>query len=254
MVRDSLTGIPGVCVGLCSIAFSLIFGELCAAEQSPSDPHSLATGSDARGTVEGTVFYQSDTKRPWRYARYYVKDRKQGELAEAVVALKSRTLKNNVPHRDPVTTVIDQMNFQFVPETVAIQTGDRVRFLNSDEVTHNVQSVHPSHSFNVNLSAGKQHQETFRHASGLWRPFRVGCIYHSAMRAWVFVFDHPYFHVTEADGRFRLNNIPAGEYKLEMIHPAGQLRWQQTIQVEADETTTTEIRLSPDDMAKQRSQ
>ena len=42
------------------------------------------------GAVEGTVSYQPDTKRPWRYSRYYVKQAKTGELAEAVVALRAK--------------------------------------------------------------------------------------------------------------------------------------------------------------------
>ena len=74
------------------------------------------------------------------------------------------------------------------------------------------------------------------------------------MRAWVFVFDQPHFYVMKADGRFRLKNVPPGDYKLEMIHPAGQLRWHQMIRVEADRTTAIDIRVSPDDLPKKRSQ
>jgi hypothetical protein len=39
------------------------------------------------GVIEGTVTNQPDARRPWRYSRYYVKQAKTGELAEAVVAL-----------------------------------------------------------------------------------------------------------------------------------------------------------------------
>jgi plastocyanin len=207
------------------------------------------------GTITGTVFYDADSKRPWRYARYYVKDSKKGQLAEGVVALTSfaEPKAQTREDRKPVTVTMDQKNFQFIPETIAIRAGDRVKFLNSDKELHNVKSFHLLHSFNVNLPSGDEHIETFEKAGNLRLPYELGCVYHSAMRAWIFVFDHPHFQLTKADGRFELKNVPPGEYKLEMTHPAGQLRWSQTIQVKANETTKIEIRVSPDNLPKKLS-
>ena len=74
------------------------------------------------GTIEGAVTYRADAKRPWRYARYYVKNAKSGELAEAVVALRGKSLEKSKPAA-PATVKIDQKDFQFVPELVAIRHG-----------------------------------------------------------------------------------------------------------------------------------
>ena len=41
---------------------------------------------------------------------------------------------------------------------------------------------------------------------------RVFCDIHSHMNAFVLVFNHPFFDVTEPDGRFRLDNVPPGTY------------------------------------------
>jgi hypothetical protein len=71
-------------------------------------------------------------------------------------------------------------------------------------------------------------------------------VYHGGMRAWVYVFDHPFFAVTGEDGRFRFQDVPSGRYTLEMVHPAGQLRWKESVVVMAGESTTLDIRLSPD--------
>ena len=76
------------------------------------------------GTIEGTVVYRAGDK-PWRYARYYVSDPKKGLLAEAVVALRARSLRGLFPPESPRTSVIDQKNFQFVPETIAIRVGEQ---------------------------------------------------------------------------------------------------------------------------------
>ena len=199
------------------------------------------------GTVEGTLEYEADSKRRWRYARYYV-DRKTSRLAEAVIALTPEDADLKFERPEPKTTEIDQKNFMFVPETVAIRAGDRIRFLNSDRAVHNVAVAHIRHSFNVNLQPEQAHEETFPYGRRVDLPYRIGCIYHSAMRAWIYVFDHPLFDMTEKNGVFRLINVPPGEYTLDFVHPAGDLRLSKKITVAADSTQKFEITLSPDDL------
>ncbi len=196
------------------------------------------------GTVRGTVAYMADPAYPWRLGRYYIKNPKTGLLAEAVVAISSRGLKANDNH-EPRTVVVDQKDFQFTPETTAIRAGDHVRFLNSDNHTHNVKTADPKFSFNVTMPVGSEHTETFTTASGAGRPYQIDCVFHSAMRAWIFVFDHPWFQVTPIDGSFELKNVPAGEYRLEIDHPAGRLRHRQTIQVVAGKTLDVSVKLHP---------
>ena len=163
------------------------------------------------------------------------------------VALTDRSLRNHERAEKPQTIVIDQKDFRFDPETVAIRAGDLVKFTNSDNAVHNVRTINPLHSFNVNMQSGGKHEEKFDRASGIRRPYRLGCDYHSSMRAWVFVFAHPYFQVTKADGKFRLDDVPPGDYDLEMAHPAGELKWTQKIKVTSGETTKIDIQVSPDD-------
>src|SRR5262245_29082859 len=102
-----------------------------------ADEPAVVQASNA-GAIEGTVSYQADPNRPWRYARYYVKQPKTGELAEAVVALRAKATRED--SKQPQSIVVDQQNFQFLPETVAIRRGDSVKFTNADQATHNVQA------------------------------------------------------------------------------------------------------------------
>ncbi len=201
--------------------------------------------SERTGTVRGTVVYVADPAHPWRLGRYYIKNAKSGQLAEAVVAVSNRGLKSTDEDRAPVTVVVDQKDFQFTPETTAIQAGDHVRFLNSDNHTHNVKTASPKFSFNVTMPVGSEHTETFEFGGGIGRPYQIDCVFHSAMRAWVYVFDHPWFQVTPANGSFVLENVPAGEYRLEVAHPAGGLRHRETIEVIAGETLEVEVQLHP---------
>ena len=197
------------------------------------------------GSIRGKIVYVGDPQRPWRLGRYYIRSPRTGELAEAVVAISKRRLKAPDGDHQPSTVTVDQKNFQFVPETVAIRTGDRVLFLNSDDHVHNVRTSHPRHSFNVNMPAGARHLETFRSASSMRQPYKIDCVYHSAMRSWVFVFDHPWFAVTGKDGTFELQNVAPGNYQLDVVHPAGSLHTTEKIQVAAGKEMELVIQLRP---------
>jgi len=235
-VARLFTATPAFIVGIFIVA---------ALALSPQSNSVAAEPGMAAGSIEGTVFYQADSKRPWRYARYYVKQPKTGELGEAVVALRAKALTDAA--RAPPTVVVDQQNFQFLPETVAIRRGDSVKFTNSDQATHNVQASSDIVSFNANMAGGGEHTVRFDRAGGLSQPAKVGCVFHSNMRAWIFVFDHPWYQVTPASGKFRVADVPAGMYELEMVHPAGELRWRKRVEIKPGETLRIDIRVSPDD-------
>jgi plastocyanin len=217
-------------------------GAALPAESQSSDP--------GTGTITGMVYYKGDPRRPWRLGRYYIRNAKTGELAEAAVAISRRGLKGPAVPRDAMTVTIDQKDFQFTPETVAIRADDRIKFVNSDAQVHNVQTNHLRQTFNVNMPSGGEHVEQFSHPGGIRKPYQVGCAFHGAMRSWIFVFDHPWFQLTGADGNFRLTNVPPGDYRLEVAHPAGDLYASQSVTVKAGETVSGEFGLNPDDRPK----
>ena len=109
---------------------------------APEKTDNSVAGDTKTGSIEGRVLYKADPKRRWRYSRYYIKNRKTGELAEAVVVVTGASLKNHFPPQKEKTAIVDQKDFRFIPETVAIRAGDRVKFLNSDGATHNVFAFH----------------------------------------------------------------------------------------------------------------
>ena len=201
--------------------------------------------SSAVGRVEGVVIYESDRRRPWRYRRYYVLDREKGHLAEAVVSLPT---ESDAASSDRSTHVIDQKDYRFIPETIAIRAGDAINFKNSDPFVHDVTSNNPLKRFSFTLGSRDERREIFPRAGGLKQPIKLNCKFHSSMRCWIYVFDYPHFQVTDLDGRFAFDNVPAGVHKLEMYHPAGELHWLQSVDVRAGETSRIEIRVSPDDV------
>ena len=218
------------------LTLSLPAGVIPAAENEPATKMS---------SIRGVVTYQADPRRSWRYARYYVKDRRKGWLAEAVVALRSKQRQSTHP-TTAKTVTMDQKNFEFLPETLAIRTGDAVRFTSRDAETHNVRTSGRLASFSENMPRGGEYMHTFERAGGIRSPLKISCIYHGAMRAWIFVFDHPHYAITGADGLFKIDSVTPGEYTLEMVHSAGRLRWRQPIKLAAGKDLTIDIRVSPD--------
>ena len=46
----------------------------------------------------------------------------------------------------------------------------------------------------------------------------VRCAEHPFARAYIAVFDHPYFAITDDQGSFRIDGLPAGTYNVKIWH------------------------------------
>jgi plastocyanin len=112
---------------------------------------------------------------------------------------------------EPGRAVMDQRNETFVPHVLAITTGTTVDFPNSDRVYHNVFSLSKAARFDLGrYDVGRSKSVRFD------RPgiVRVFCEIHSHMNAFILVFSHPFFAMTDPEGRYRINNVPPGSYNV----------------------------------------
>lgn len=110
---------------------------------------------------------------------------------------------------------INQVNEQFVPRVLAVTTGTTVDFPNSDRIYHNVFSLSKARTFDLGRYAAGRSRSVRFDRPGLVRVF---CDIHSHMSAWVLVFNHPFFAVTDDDGRYWISNVPPGSYSLAAWH------------------------------------
>jgi plastocyanin len=112
---------------------------------------------------------------------------------------------------EPGHAVLDQRNETFVPHVLAITTGTVVDFPNSDRIYHNVFSLSKTKRFDLGrYPVGHSKQVRFDQPGIV----RVFCDIHSHMNAFILVFSHPFFAVTDADGRYRIDNVPPGNYSV----------------------------------------
>jgi hypothetical protein len=109
---------------------------------------------------------------------------------------------------------IDQPCCAFVPHAVGVQQGQLLISKNSAPVAHNVNwnggSKNPGN--NLLVPAGSEIKIKDLRASPF--PIKFECNIHRWMNGWVRVFDHPYFAVTDADGKFEIKDAPVGDWRL----------------------------------------
>ena len=111
--------------------------------------------------------------------------------------------------RDGARARMNQTNETFVPHVLAVVAGTTVDFPNNDETYHNVFSLSRARRFDLGRYAAGRSKSVRFDTPGIVRVF---CDIHAHMSAYILVFAHRYFGVTDEEGNYRLDNVPAGSY------------------------------------------
>ncbi len=115
--------------------------------------------------------------------------------------------------------VMDQPCCKFEPHAVAVREGQVLVVKNSAGVVHNVNwqgggVLNTSGNQLLPKEVGKVEIEL----KAATTPIIIACNIHPWMKSYVRVFKHPYYAVTDADGKFEIKNAPAGKYRLILWH------------------------------------
>lgn len=122
--------------------------------------------------------------------------------------------------------VLDQQKCWYVPRVIGVQVGQQLTIRNSDPLLHNVRAEGQiNQPFDVGTPIqGMEVKRTFS-TREVMVPFK--CNVHAWMNAFVGVVEHPFFAVTDSDGRFAIPKLPPGTYTLEIWHERLGLQTQQ---------------------------
>lgn len=177
------------------------------------------------------------------------KARKNGAAAaNAVVYLVGVPGDPDVPTRP---ARIRQKDLRFLPELTVVVKGTTVEFPNDDRIAHNVFSAsRPARDLDLGeYKRGESRSYTFMKTGVV----DLYCNIHPDMAAKVLVVDNPHFARTDANGAFRIANVPPGTYTIVAWYPGGsEVRSrvtieggrtvEQTFQVEEGEPPTRHLR------------
>jgi len=146
--------------------------------------------------------------------RHYVID-SEGHLANVVVYLSSGVSGKYSPPESPA--MLDQIGCMYEPYVLGLQTRQPLHTRNSDSEMHNVHFTprnNPERNF-VELK-GQVNKSKIENPELF---LRIKCDVHPWMFAYLGVFDHPYFAVSDTNGLFRFpNGLPAGHYTVTAAH------------------------------------
>lgn len=153
-----------------------------------------------------------------------------GALQNVVVFIEaSPTGAGGDPQKE---NILNNTGCRYSPRILALQKGERLRVKNNDPKLHIPHSYHEDRTvFNLSLPfKGTTIDATSRiRQAGV---LKVVCDTHAWMLAYIHVFDHPYFAVTDERGMFTISNLPAATYVLKA--------WHEDVGVSSQEITVPE--------------
>jgi hypothetical protein len=185
-----------------------------------------------------------------------------GEFRQVVVLLED--IEKGKPFGEYRPTRIEAIDCRFMPFVNLVRDLHDVVVVNMDPAMHDIQAYETSQLgprvlFNVPLPISKRYPHeaglsahVHKHYEGTpttqtvsmtkgRRIFTMQCGFHAYMESWALVADHPYYTITDNEGRFQLTDIPAGTYKVKLWHPYIRQDIEQTVTIEPNKQTSLKL-------------
>jgi plastocyanin len=185
-------------------------------------------GGDVKdgGTISGTVKFKGTAPAPKKLD--VSKDKEvcgkspkvdqslvvnNGNLANAVVTITDIKKGKKI---DAKKVTLDQKECEYRPHVLAFPAGSTIEILNPDGILHNVHSYSKVNSpFN---QAQPKFKKTLQVKIDKPEAIEVKCDVHGWMHGWLVATESPYVAMTDKSGSFKLTDVPAGSYTVEVWH------------------------------------
>lgn len=163
-----------------------------------------------------------------------------GVVGEAIVWLDDVTTGKPLPETRRLELTHQRCRYE--PRVVLGAVPSTVNLLNTDRAVHTthvtrVGAARPLVTIPFTDDGQVVPDERATRESGI---VEVRCREHPWAVAHVAVFDHPYYAVTGADGRFTIDSVPAGTYTLKAWHPRAGAIVAQKVTVGAGAAASVE--------------
>ncbi|HUR44650.1 MAG TPA: carboxypeptidase regulatory-like domain-containing protein [Candidatus Saccharimonadales bacterium] len=140
-------------------------------------------------------------------------------MHDFIVYVEGTALRSATPPEKPVQVVttkkITQKGAMFTPNVLPVEVGTTVEWPNHDEIFHNVFSMSEPKPFDLGLYKDPQVKRVTFDKPGRVEVF---CSIHSSMNCTILVLDNPFYAATDENGKYSIQNVPGGVYKLTAWH------------------------------------
>ncbi|HKO43979.1 MAG TPA: carboxypeptidase regulatory-like domain-containing protein [Pyrinomonadaceae bacterium] len=228
----------------CATAVSLIFILLVSAHSQDSDakPAYLRTGQEI--TLSGSIAFTGKAPGPrtidtssdsvcldefpklstdWLIVN-------DGRVANVLVYVTNSSVLDMYSWKAPDSAVeLAHRGCRYQPHVLGVQAGQTLSVVNADATHHN---THPTPRVNQEWNQTQPPGAppitlTFSRSEV---PFPVRDNQHPWEKAYIAVFKHPYFSITDANGEFKIEGLPPGQYELVAWHEEmGEKKMQLTV-------------------------
>lgn len=217
--------------------------------------------AEDNAVIKGKVIFKGDPKAHSRKVLDTSKDpncaKSKAKIGSYDVIINTKTdpatlrnvlvsVKEGLPDRkwDPPAEAItlNQHGCEYEPHVFGIMEGQKLVIKNSDDTNHNIHFL-PKKNEEINFTQPKKDmtKEVTLTAEDV---FKVKCDVHPWMGAYVQVFTHPYFFVTDDQGTFELKGLPPGKYVVEAWHEKFGPQ-TATVEVASGETKEADFTFAP---------
>lgn len=164
---------------------------------------------------------------------------KESEVEDVVIYLQGANLPSTVLTSMVPKNTISEHNKEFLPHVLPLVKGSKVYFRNQDGFPHHVYSVSNPGSFEIEKHGNTVRNTTFEAAGEV----EIFCGIHTKMNAYILVLDNDCYGTPNAEGKYRIGKVPAGQYTLVVWHPRLPKPEKQMITVPASGSLSLNLKL-----------
>jgi len=160
-----------------------------------------------------------------------------GNLVNAVVSITDIKKGKKIELKK---VKLDQHGCEYQPHVLAFPAGTTVEVVNPDGILHNVHSYSKVNTpFNM---AQPKFKKTLDVKIDKPEAVELKCDVHGWMHGWLVATESPYVAVTDKSGSFKLDNVPAGSYTVEVWHEKlGKSTQKVTVKAKEDAKVSFEV-------------
>ena len=134
----------------------------------------------------------------------------------------------------------------FSTRVIAATVGSTVNVRNEDPVLYRLHAIRDGTHDTVGVFRMSDPGQVVPNDAIAKTPglVMIDCDQHPWDKAWVAVFDHPYFAVTGTDGAFRIDSLPPGSYHVRVWHERAKSPVDESVEVKPRDDAKLDVRLS----------